>query len=210
MESLTAWQSEILAPRSERIERSIYPERTDRQLVELTLSGDTSAFECIFDRHKRYVAIVASRYFQCPYQIEDVLQASFTKAYIELKNFRGDHDLSFVSWLGRITATTCLNFLRNSKHKFESTFVEISDDAAETLSIDLVQKSAEELASQRDLLKKLLTSLDMDDRALLQMLYVEEMTVTEIADAFGWSRAKVKVRAFRARLALRRILKRFL
>src|SRR4051812_17866097 len=125
MESLTAWQSQILAPRSERIERSIYAESTDRQLVELTLAGDGSAFECIFDRHKRYVAIVASRYFQCPYQIEDVIQASFTKAYIELASFRGAHDLSLVSWLGRITATTCLNYLRSSKHRFESNFVEI-------------------------------------------------------------------------------------
>ena len=209
MQSLTAWQSEILAPRSELIERSIYVERTDRQLVELTLAGDGSAFECIFDRHKRYVAMVARRYFQCPYQIEDVIQSSFIKAYTELANFRGAHDLSLVSWLGRITATTCLNYLRNSKNKFESNVAKLSDDEAENLAMDLTLKSAEDLVLQRDLLKKLLASLDIEDRALLQMLYVEEMTVTEIADAFGWSRAKVKVRAFRARRALRRIVRRF-
>jgi RNA polymerase sigma-70 factor (ECF subfamily) len=42
------------------------------------------------------------------------------------------------------------------------------------------------------------------------MLYAEEMSVAEAAEAFGWSRAKVKVRAFRARRALARVLKRFL
>jgi len=210
MDSLTAWRSEILVSGAERIERSVYAERTDRQLVDLTLTGDGSAFECIFDRHKRYVAIVASRYFHCPHQIEEVIQSSFTKAYIELASFRGDHDLSLVSWLGRITATTCLNVLRSGKHKFESNFVELPDDVAETLAVDLVEKSAEELTSQRDLIKKLLASLDVEDRAVLQMLYVEEMTVTEIAEVFGWSRGKVKVRAFRARRALRKILKRFL
>jgi len=88
--------------------------------------------------------------------------------------------------------------------------IELPDDVAETLAVDLVEKSAEELTSQRDLIKKLLASLDVEDRAVLQMLYVEEMTVTEIAEVFGWSRGKVKVRAFRARRALRKILKRFL
>jgi len=210
MDSLTAWRSEILVSRAERIERSVYAERTDRQLVDLTLAGDESAYECIFERHKRYVAIVASRYFQCPDQIAEIIQASFTKAYFELASFRGPHDYSFASWLGRITATTCLNILRSHKHKIESQFADLSDPVVETLAVDLVERSAEELSSQRDLLEKLLASISSEDRALLQMLYVDEMTVTEIADVFGWSRGKVKVRAFRARHALRKILKRFM
>jgi len=210
MDSLTAWRSEILVSRAERMERSVYAERTDRQLVDLTLAGDGSAYECIFDRHKRYVAIVASRYFQCPDQIAEIIQASFTKAYFELASFRGPHDYSLASWLGRITATTCLNILRSNRHKVESQFADLSDPVVETLAADLVERSAEELSSQRDLLKKLLASIRAEDRALLQMLYVEEMSVTEIAEVFGWSRGKVKVRAFRARHALRKVLKRIL
>ena len=44
----------------------------------------------------------------------------------------------------------------------------------------------------------------------MEMLYVEEMSVAEVADVFGWSGAKVRVRAFRAKHSLKRILKRFL
>lgn len=210
MDSLTAWRSEILVSRSERIEKSLYASSTDRQLVDLTLAGDESAFECIFERHKRYVATVAGRYFKCADEIEEVIQASFIKAYFELKSFRGLHDFSLPSWLGRIAATTCLNILRSRTHKLESHFVDLSEPAVEALAIDLLEKSAEELADRRDLLEKLLASLNPEDCALLQMLYAEEMTITEIAEVFGWSRAKVKVRAFRARHALRRILRRFL
>jgi RNA polymerase sigma-70 factor (ECF subfamily) len=210
MDYLTAWRSEILISRSEHIEKSLYATSTDRQLVDLTLAGDESAFECIFERHKRYVATIAGRYFQYPQEIEDVIQASFIKAYFELKNFRGLHDFSLPSWLGRITATTCLNILRSGRYKLESHFFDLSDPAVEALATDLIEKSAEELTSQRDLLEKLLSSLNMEDRVLLQMLYAEEMTVSEIADAFGWSRAKAKVRAFRARHSLRKTLKRIL
>ena len=210
MDYLTAWRSEILVSRSERIEKSLYAASTDRQLVDLTLTGDESAFECIFERHKRYVAVVAGRYFKCPQEIEEIIQASFIKAYFELRGFRGLHDFSLPSWLGRITATTCLNILRSRTHKVESHFIDLSEPAVEALAADLIEKNAEELASRRDLLEKLLASLNVEDRMLLQMLYAEEMTITEIAEVFCWTRAKVKVRAFRARHALRRILKRFL
>jgi len=210
MDSLTTWRSEILVSRTETIEASVYAASTDRQLVDLALTGDEPAYECIFERHKRHVAIVAGRYFRCPHEIEEVVQASFVKAYFELKSFRGLHDYSLPSWLGRITATTCLNILRSGRHKQESRYFDLSDPAVEALATDLVEKSAEELTSQRDLLEKLLASLGAEDRVLLQMLYAEEMTIAEIAEVFGWSRAKVKVRAFRARHALRRILKRFL
>jgi RNA polymerase sigma-70 factor (ECF subfamily) len=210
MDYLTAWRSEILVPKSERIEKSLYAASTDRQLVELTLAGDESAFECILERHKRYVATIAGRYFKYPHEIEEIIQASFIKAYFELKNFRGLHDFSLPSWLGRITATTCLNILRSGSHKLYNNLADLSDPAVEALASDLIEKSAEELTAQRDLLEKLLAPLNIEDRMLLQMLYAEEMTITEIAEVFGWSRAKVKVRAFRARHALRRILKRFL
>jgi RNA polymerase sigma-70 factor (ECF subfamily) len=150
--------------------------------------------------------MVAGRYFQSPQDIEEIVQASFIKAYFELGSFRGLNDFSLVSWLGRITANTCLNILRTHPHKVEKHFINISDVEA----ADLIDKSAEELASQYDLLEKLLASLNNEDRALLQMLYAEEMSVAEVGIVFGWSRAKVRVRAFRAKHALKRRLKRFL
>jgi RNA polymerase sigma-70 factor (ECF subfamily) len=210
MDFVKTWRSEILVHRSGGAENSFYAERTDRQLVELTLAGDESAFECIFGRHKRYVAAIASRYFQCPDEIEEVIQTCFIKAYFDLPNFRGSNDHSLVSWLGRITRNTCLNLLRSRTGKLASSFTDISDSAAEILAADLKERSAEELTSQRDLLKKLMASLCTEDRALLQMLHAEEMSISEVAKIFGWSRAKVKVKAFRARRQLRKIMKRFL
>jgi RNA polymerase sigma-70 factor (ECF subfamily) len=210
MDFVKTWRSEILVHRKDGAENSFYSERTDRQLVELTLAGDESAFECIFRRHKRYVAAIAGRYFHCPDEIEEVIQTCFIKAYFDLANFRGSNDHSLVSWLGRITRNTCLNVLRSRTGKFASSFADLPDSAAANLAADLKAKSAEELTSQRDLLEKLLASLCADDRALLQMLHAEEMSISEVAEIFGWSRAKVKVKAFRARRQLRKILRRFL
>jgi RNA polymerase sigma-70 factor (ECF subfamily) len=61
----------------------------------------------------------------------------------------------------------------------------------------------------RDLAHKLLGQLSADDRLVLTLLEVEEFSVAEIAKVTDWSVAKVKVRAHRARAALRRVLNDF-
>ena len=185
--------------------------RTDSQLIELVLAGDEYAFEQIFDRHKRTVARTAARYFQRPEQIEEIIQIAFAKAFFELPKFRGAHELSLPSWLGRIAANACLDLLRTQKRKPEDLQCELNTGEAETV-VDLTAStgvSSEESIISRDLSQKLLAHLSADDRALLQMLYVEEMSVAQIADLLDWSVSKVKIRAWRARHSLRKMLKKY-
>lgn len=213
MDYPATWQNEILMSpgEDESAAVAVYAEQTDKQLVELVLAGEEIAFERIFDRYKRLVAAVASRYFQRPDQIEEIIQISFITAYSELKNFRGEYDFSLASWLVRITTTTCLITLRNQKRKPENLSCQLSADEAEILFADARRntKTAESLVVERDLAEKLLSRLPAEDRAILQMLYEEEMSIGEIANATGWSNSKIKVRAYRARNALRKILRKF-
>jgi RNA polymerase sigma-70 factor (ECF subfamily) len=51
--------------------------------------------------------------------------------------------------------------------------------------------------------------LSAEDRLVLTLLEVEEMPVADISEVTGWSVSKVKVRAHRARAALRRVLDQF-
>ena len=183
----------------------------DFQLVKLVLAGDETAFETMFDRYKRLVAVIAGRYFARPEQIEEIIQITFAKAYFELKNFRGEHDFSMASWLGKITTNACLDALKKERRKPENTLSEFSETATETLLADLKSRgNAEDILVERDLAEKLLAHLPKTDRALLQMLYAEEMTAKQISDVTGWSISKIKVRAHRARNSLRKVLRKFL
>ena len=56
--------------------------------------------------------------------------------------------------------------------------------------------------------RKLLARLGPEDRLVLVLLNAEEMSVNEIARLMNWSASKVKVRAHRARAALRRHLRK--
>ena len=202
----TVLQNESLIPREceAAAKSALHAERTDKQLAELVLAGDEAAFEEIFDRYKRLVAAVASRYFRQPAEIEEIIQTTFTKAFFELKNFRGLHTASMGGWFAKIAANACLDALRVQKRRPECELTEIEVIAfAEPSAV----ANSETVAVDRDLAEKLLARLPAQERALMQMLYAEEMSVNETAKALGWSASKVKVRAWRARRSLRRVLK---
>lgn len=213
MSDSTIWQNELLTPRTENKSAEIIDdtERADFQLVRLVLAGDETAFETMFDRYKRLVAVIASRYFQRPEQIEEIIQISFTKVYFELKNFRGEYDFSMASWLGKITTNACLDMLKKQQRKPENLLGELSDAERERLLADLKGGgNAEKTLIERDLAEKLLLHLPTADRALLQMLYAEEMSIRQVSEITGWSNSKIKVRAYRARNSLRKVLRKFL
>lgn len=210
----TALQKENFIHRADEasIDVAVCAERTDKQLVDLVLAGDSNAFEEIFDRHKRLIAIVASRYFRRHEEIEEIIQIAFAKAFTELESFRGKYDRSLSSWLVRISVNTCFDLLRSQKRKPERLTCDLSEAEADAL-IQLTADtslSAEKDLLNRDLIDKLLASIPEDDRLLLQMLYSDEMTTADIAETFGWSRSNVKIRAWRARSAVRKVMKRFL
>lgn len=209
MEYTTAWQDEIQISRvEETADIVIRAEKSDSQLVELILTGDETAFEILFERYKRLVASIAGRYFRRPEQIEEVIQISFTKVYFQLKNYRGEQNSSIAGWLARITTNICFDLLRVQKRKPENLLCEYSEPESESLFA--AATNTESGVIERDLAEKLLSQLRDEDRALLQMLDMEEMTIKEISEITGWSISKIKVRAFRARRVLRKIIKRFL
>lgn len=189
-------------------------EQSDTELVTKASKGDEAAFEELFNRHRRRVALIASRFFRRHEQIEEIVQESFTKAYFALEDFSNQQETSFAAWLARISFNTCYDELRRLKRRPESMMSEVSEEEAswlkEQLRADGAAGNIESAAVARDLASKLLARLNPEDRLVLVMLDVEGLSVSEIAGMTGWSVSKVKVRAHRARASLRRVLERFL
>lgn len=189
-------------------------EPSDAELVRLAASADEAAFEQLFLRHRRRVALIAGRFFRRREQIEEVVQESFTKAYFALSDFSNQQEASFAAWLARIAFNVCYDELRRQKRKPESSLSDVSEDESawlkEQLRGDGAEGDIEAAVVARDLAGKLLSRLSAEDRWLLIMLDVEGLSVAEIAELTKWSISKVKVRAHRARASLRRVLERFL
>ncbi|MGB7922699.1 MAG: sigma-70 family RNA polymerase sigma factor [Pyrinomonadaceae bacterium] len=183
----------------------------DVELVARAEAGDEAAFEELFNRHRRRVAQIASRFFRQREQIEEIVQESFTKAYFALADFSRHAEASFAAWIARIAFNSCYDELRRMKRRPESS---LSEEEAEWVKESVRAEGAgddiEAAAVSRDLAGKLLSRLSAEDRMVLVMMDVEGLSVSEIAEVNSWSSSKVKVRAHRARAHLRRVLDRFL
>jgi RNA polymerase sigma-70 factor (ECF subfamily) len=187
---------------------------SDNALAAAVLAGDEDAFRELYERHRQAVARLAYRFFSRREQVEDVIQDTFTKAYLALANFRGAHERSFISWLQQIAVRVCYDELRRPMHQAEQAAADLTEDETEFLERRLAAiaegRTTEDELMSRDLAGKLLSRLSAEDRLVLTLLHGEEQSSAEIAKLTGWSEGKVRVRALRARRSIQRVIQKFL
>ncbi|HEX9048143.1 MAG TPA: RNA polymerase sigma factor, partial [Verrucomicrobiae bacterium] len=139
---------------------------------------------------------------------EDIVQEVWLKAFDKLKSFRGE--APFEHWLMRMTVRTCYDFLRGHQRNRESAFSEISEPEEDWLERFVADpgSAAEDADAAKMLVNRVLEKLSPEARLVIQLLEIEDKSVKEIAELTGWSVPLVKVRAFRARAEMRKILAR--
>jgi RNA polymerase sigma-70 factor, ECF subfamily len=105
---------------------------------------------------------------------------------------------------------TCYDFLRAHQRNRESAFSEISDEEDNWLErFAAAPESASESAdAAKQLIQRILDQMSPAGKLIITLLEIEDRSVKEIADLTGWSVPLVKVRAFRARAEMRKILAR--
>ena len=112
----------------------------------------------------------------------------------------------------RLAVRTCYDFLREHQRNREQTLSEITDEESRWLERISAEgdpiKDSESAAAARLVINKLLEHLSPESRLIIQLLEIEEKSLKEIAQLTGWSIPMIKVRAFRARAAMRKTLER--
>lgn len=183
-------------------------ERSEAELIAAVLQGDQASFEPLVAKYSPRVFATARRYARREIEIEDIAQEVWLKAFDKLGTFRGE--APFEHWLMRLTVRTCYDFLRSHQRNRESSFSEISEPEEDWLDRFVADPgtAAEEADAAKVLVNRVLKKLSPEARMVIQLLEIEDKSVKEIADLTGWSVPLVKVRAFRARNEMRKILAR--
>jgi RNA polymerase sigma-70 factor (ECF subfamily) len=183
-------------------------ERSEAELIAAVLRGDRASFEPLVARYSPRVFATARRYARRESEVEDIVQEVWLKAFDKLKSFRGE--APFEHWLMRMTVRTCYDFLRAHQRNRESSFSEISEPEEDWLDRFVAEpgSAAEDAEAAKLLVNRVLDKLSPEARLVIQLLEIEDRPVKEIAELTGWSVPLVKVRAFRARGEMRKILAR--
>jgi RNA polymerase sigma-70 factor (ECF subfamily) len=183
-------------------------ERAESELIAAVLKGDRASFEPLVRKYSPRVFATARRYARRESEAEDIAQEIWLKAFQKLAGYRGE--APFEHWLMRLAVRTCYDFLRAHQRNRESSFSELTDqegDWLERFATD-PDRGEENAQAARALVARVLEQLSPPARLVITLLEIEERSVKEISRLTGWSVPLVKVRAFRARADMRRILGR--
>jgi RNA polymerase sigma-70 factor (ECF subfamily) len=174
----------------------------DERLVDAVLAGDELAFAELAGRHKNRVFGLASRFARNGADLEDICQDVFIQAFFKLGQFR--RESPFEHWILRIATYKCYDYLRRRRRDNNETSVDA------LLATGYQPAAPADPAPHPDLerLHAALAELSAKERLVVTLLELEDRSVEEVARLTGWSAGNVKVRAFRARATLRKLLQR--
>ncbi len=187
------------APRSQAEEKA---------LIEEVKAGNTASFERLIETYQPRIFATARKYARRESEIEDIVQEVFIKAFQKLHTFRAE--APFEHWLMRMAVRTCYDFLRSHQKNKESHFSEITDEDASFLDryISDPHPGTDDADAAKVLVHRVFEQLSAPARMVLTMQEIEGKSVKEIAALTGWSVSLVKVRAFRARKEMRKLLEK--
>ncbi len=169
--------------------------KTDQELIDLVLNGDTNAFGELVDRYQNYVFTIAIRIIMVREEAEEVAQDSFIKAFDSLASFRGES--KFSTWLYRIVYHKSLDRLKkNSRSK---TF-EIIEDITEDKLVEIENGLEFMLSKERtERIRECIAKLPADDAAIITLFYFEEQSVKEISQITDLTEDNIKIKLYRSR-----------
>ena len=98
--------------------------------------------------------------------------------------------------------SACYDYLRKERRVRE----QVALDGTEWNIQDGSIEAAANAGRARELLDWALRHLTPEEQLILTLCELEERTVREVAELTGWSESNVKVRAFRARQNLKKVL----
>ena len=136
---------------------------------------------------------------------EDLCQMIFIKVLQNLAQFSGKVPLEH--WVSRIAINTCINQIKAEKARPELREADLSEEQAaliRNLAATTDELAPDQSFASRQLVEHLMNALKPAERLVIDLLYFQQRSVTEIQQVTGWSRALVKVRAFRARQRLKK------
>ncbi len=184
---------------------------SDAEIISQVVHGDVNAFESLLTRHKDLVLRIVKRHV--PYsEVEDVAQSSFIRIFKALGTFKGKGE--FKQWLSAITVRTCYDYWRKVYRSREISMSSLTEKHREWLEEVISDRSESDVQDRgqrkeaADLLDWALANLSAEDRMIIELIYLEGLTGKEAADLLGWSLSNVKVRAFRSRKKLEKLLKK--
>lgn len=179
---------------------------SEQELVSLLKKGDREAFDEMIRIYQSKVINIAYGMLSDREDALDASQEVFIKIYKSIDGFRESSSLS--TWIYRIAANICKDYLRKRQRTAKTVSIDNTDDEDNEIftipdSGDTPEEKIEKAELQEEI-KRAINSLSEDYKTVLVFCDIEGMSYDDIARILKCPTGTVKSRLNRARQALRK------
>jgi RNA polymerase sigma-70 factor, ECF subfamily len=172
-----------------------YELMTDEEVFALVRDeNDEQAYRALYRRYNKRIYAYCLRALGNKDDAQDVFQTIAMTVYDKRKSFIGG---SFAAWVFTITRNMCLKALRNRKHETEFLEEAHEPDERESHSQDFLLKEH---------LERAIGQIGEEFREALELRYFDDLSYEDIAETLGITVSLAKVRVFRAKKQITKIL----
>lgn len=204
--AIIAYEAKMIADRQPHHEgTAATADRTDHELINDCLAGNTAALTTLVERHQAVVFGTCLRLVRDADAAAELANTVFYKAYQHLASVDAERPLR--PWLLRIATNESLNFVRaRGRQQRQIVTGDETDQLVEAVpgpdnTVDSVLG-----AERRAAVRAAVAALPEQYRLLIVLRFFDDLSYNEIAQQTGQSVNTVGVQLLRARQALRRIL----
>ncbi len=173
---------------------------SDEELVRLfVLTQKNSFFEELYERYADKVYRKCLTLVKDSARAEDFTHDIFLKLIFKLGSFK--EEARFSTWLYSITYNYCMDQLRVNKKRGETNLEEELEIADEDVDVSVL---IEERDTDAKRLHRAIDHLTTEERSILMMKYLDDLSIRDIAGVFRITESAVKMRLLRSRENLRR------
>jgi RNA polymerase sigma factor (sigma-70 family) len=171
------------------------------QWIKEVLSGNKQAYAHIINKYKNPLYATILRMCKNPQDAQDLVQEAFIKVYNQLGKYEGKG--SFSSWMYRVALNHCMDEFRKKRYKMKQ--VELNQDQVVNDNHPEVIFLKKEKNRQ---LEKLINTLPDDERLILLLRYINELSYHEISEIADVPLSMVRNKIHRAKKKMRDTVKR--
>ncbi len=173
---------------------------SDEELVRLfVLTQKNSFFEELYERYADKVYRKCLTLVKDKARAEDFTHDIFLKLIFKLGSFK--EEARFSTWLYSITYNYCMDQLRVNKKRGETNLEEELEVADEDVDVSVL---LEERDTDAKRLHRAIDHLSTEERSILMMKYLDDLSIRDIASVFRITESAVKMRLLRSRESLRK------
>jgi RNA polymerase sigma-70 factor (ECF subfamily) len=153
----------------------------DQQLINLFMSGESSALETLVFRHKDKIYTSIFLLVKDKYLAEDIFQDVFIRVIDTIRSGRYTEEGKFLPWAMRIAHNLCVDHFRKVKR---TPTIKTGDDRDIFEVINFAEEGVDRRIMQRqsyDCVREMLDRLPEDQREVIVLRHYAELSFKEIA-----------------------------